>query len=195
MRPIHLTSVLALSLAAACGSAPADIDAGPPPMPVAAVSDGDVFTQTAVWLDADGTSRVETRPITLAEERAIAARIGATPGTAQPLIQQDLGCGSSFWLYDGPNYSGNRICFNGAGTASLALYPRQVCVPFHGCSWYTWQIYSGSWYDAYTASGVLTPVPPPSGEPDANDQMYFSAYQYDPQFSGTQPLMTLVLNS
>ena len=197
MRSIHRACILCV-LAAACGGSPStELDAAAsPPAPVPA-TDADVFTETVVTLLPDGTSTSVTRPITAAEERAIAAGIGAAPGTAQPLIQQDLGCTSSFWLYDGTSYSGNRICFVGAGTASLASYPRQVCVPFHGCSWYTWQISSGSWYDAYGASGVLTPLPLPPPQADANvdGRIYFSAYQYSPSFSTPEPLMTLVLNS
>jgi hypothetical protein len=206
MRSIHLAPVLFV-LAAACGNpAPADPDAAPAPDPTTVVADTDVFTETVVTLQPDGTSSTVARPITAAEERAIAARIGTAHGTAEPLIQQDPSCGSGFWLYDQPNYVGNRICFTGAGTAALALYPRQVCNRWFGCRWYTWQITSGSWYDASAASGVLTSIPEsapesenPAGSGSANPpdaarvQIGFSAYQYSPSFS-SPPLMTLLLD-
>jgi hypothetical protein len=173
----------------ACAAAPdLDPDAAAPAAPAVeppSNPDGAVFTQTEVWLSADGTSRVETRPITRDEERAIAARISG----AQPLIWQDVSCGASFWLYDQPYYAGNRICFHGAGTAALALYPREV-----NGHWYTWQISSGSWYDAYNASGVLTPLPQPPGRSDASDSIYFAPYMYSPQFGLQSPLMTILLN-
>ncbi len=184
MRPLLIAIVLSVT---ACTTAPsAASDAAAPAVEPSSSPDDAVFTETEVWLDPDGTSRVETRPITAAQEHAVAARIGG----AQPLIAQDLSCGSSFWLYDQPYYAGNRICFHGAGTASLANYPRLV-----GGHWYTWQISSGSWFDAYTASGVLTPIPQAPGPNDASGSMSFTAYQYLPQFSLSSPLMTLLLNS
>jgi hypothetical protein len=160
VRSIHRASVL-LVLAAACGNpAPADPDAAPDPAPTAPVADTDVFTETAVWFNADGTTRVETRPITVAEERAIAARMIAAPGKVHPLIAADPSCAGSFQLWDQWYFVGDRICFHGAGTADLSQYWRPVC--FDGvCRRYDWQISRGSWWDDSTESGYwLADMPP-----------------------------------
>jgi len=93
------------------------------PSPVVAESpvlDTDVFQQTTLIREADGTIRSTTRDITVAEERrqnvARAARVpGAVPGTVAPAIEVDLDpdCPYSLWLYDRTDLTGNRICFGG----------------------------------------------------------------------------------
>jgi hypothetical protein len=98
---------------------------------MAAAGSGDeesMVTVTSVHLAADGAPRVQQTMMTLAQERAeslareqhlvsLAAARTSGLGQAVQALSLDSGCaGASLWLFDA---SHNRICFDGAGAASL----------------------------------------------------------------------------
>jgi hypothetical protein len=146
------------------------------------------YTETAVHLNADGTQTVTYRAVTLSQElrenadRELLATPGGQPGdeatglgTAAEALWQDTGCaGSSFWLYDHVNRTGNRICFAGTGIADLAAYPVDphcsgVCSSWYGAmqSYYS-GLYEG-WFQGLTQEVSCTNA-------TANHCAAFSAY-------------------
>jgi hypothetical protein len=97
-------------------------------------------SQTVVTIDKDGRQTVSERVLTQRQARAEldAARGVAPPassdvGTTSQALTQDPGCaGSSLWLFDAPNRTGNELCFRsdspGYQIASLSAYTR--CTAF-----------------------------------------------------------------
>src|SRR5579862_6374904 len=109
-RPGIALSIVVAALAG-CAEPAVPSDAGPSPVAIAPpVPDETVFRETAVMLSPDGTYEVHEGTVTAGVERAENDRRdrgGITPDT-----DQDPNCAtSSFWLYDQPNRTGNRICF------------------------------------------------------------------------------------
>jgi hypothetical protein len=142
--PKMFVGALILSAAACAPQQAADPDAAPEPAPPeidpTPITDATEFTQTAVWLGADGTVRTEARTITAGEQAAQrAARTGPTTWS-----YQDKACNpDSLRLWDRDNFSGNEICFHGAGTVSLGDFKRTTCGPV-GCFSTDWRISTGS---------------------------------------------------
>jgi len=102
--------------------------------PGSATDSSPVYTVTSVKLNADGTSEVQYSQVTEAQQLAEhAARAAAKTaradglGTATDAIAQNASCpyGTSMWNFDNSNYTGNEICFGGAGTVALSSYCRQ----------------------------------------------------------------------
>jgi hypothetical protein len=97
-------------------------------------SEDEVFTQTSVHLNPDGTKRIEQTTITLSQELALNAARARAPaaradglGEAAQAIAWDPGCDpSGLWLYDQAGGIGNRICFDGAGVAKLDNRPARL---------------------------------------------------------------------
>jgi hypothetical protein len=100
---------------------------------------GEVFTETVVVLGQDGHETTYIRELTpeeaaMTERRAPSARDvdGSAAGdrvgeSAQALTKDPTCAGSSLWLQDQQNQSGNRICFHnfyGGWTVDLASYCR-----------------------------------------------------------------------
>jgi len=88
-----------------------------------------VFQRTVVHLDGDRPPVVSTSAVTASEQRAqLAALTQAAPsGVRQEAITSDASCmGSSMWLHDRPNQTGNELCFFGQGTANLANFADSV---------------------------------------------------------------------
>ncbi|AKV00961.1 hypothetical protein AKJ09_07624 [Labilithrix luteola] len=115
----------------------------------AATPEDTVFTQTMVTVKEDGTLDIKTRPITLAEEIAEReireAQAAGIP--MQKTFSVDPGCaGSSEWLYDGNNLTGNRVCISHpwclSETVDLTTVPRSTL----SCG--------GQVYTTYWAGGV-----------------------------------------
>lgn len=130
--------VCSLAIATGCGA------------PTRDASDEPQLTRTIVTLAADGREHVEVQPLTRREQLAeIAAREASEArraaaraqglGVAEEPIQYDGSClGSSLWVYDNADRSGNEICFFGQGIASLGSYSRWVCTPAWTCYQSTW---------------------------------------------------------
>jgi hypothetical protein len=168
MRRAHPLILFGLGLSA-CGARAADPDvravdaqlaaAIDDPAPVSdqavALADDTVVDVTAVTLAPDGTAQVRTGKTTVAAQRAAAAQARA-PGSATPLIAQDPLCASaSFSLWDRTDFTGNQICFAGAGTVSLADYDRRLCsTQLHFCYQVPWTLSSGS-FAAGQSPGLL----------------------------------------
>jgi hypothetical protein len=119
-------SLVTVSLAAGCGAGDGSAETSP-------ASDG-LVSVTAVRFNPDGTTTQVERRITREAEQAeyLALKGGATRETPMAVtnapIAQDVACGTSdTWLYDGPNASGNRICFSGTGTADLTQFHDWSC--------------------------------------------------------------------
>src|SRR5690349_19635130 len=92
------------------------------------LTDSTVFTQTHVTFQADGTTRVEHRDITVAEERKrMAAQTTAAAGGPRPLTDRVDCDWDSIELFDQEGGTGNVICFSGRGTVHLRDYQRTVC--------------------------------------------------------------------
>jgi hypothetical protein len=111
----------------------------------------EALTRTIVTFDVDGTEKVRTETITREtqlreiEERETFLGERAEPkpkdgvGTTSSALTLDSGCaGSSLWMFDGQNLSGNEICFTGAGWANLANYSDRMYCSGNICSWGTW---------------------------------------------------------
>ena len=101
--------------------------------------DESYVSQTIVTIDKDGKQSVRERVLTQRQARAefeVAKGLAVTPpnatgnvGSTSEALTQDTGCaGSSLWLWDSTNQTGNELCFkaDGAGyqAASLANYVR-----------------------------------------------------------------------
>ncbi|NVB82771.1 MAG: hypothetical protein HOV81_30620 [Kofleriaceae bacterium] len=118
------------------------------------VSDDTVFHEVSISVGADGAVTVsEPRPITAKEQRAQnELKAAYARGETVPVaITRDSSCAySSFWYYDRTDYSGNRICFTGVGTADFASYLRVS--PFG--TLVTWQTARGS-FSAGSQVGTL----------------------------------------
>lgn len=96
---------------------------------VAPVPDETLFVSTVVELRPDGTSQVgEPQLITAGEQRAQNEwRHALERGEAEPpsRIVRDTSCpGDAVWLYARQDFTGDRICFSGAGFAKLENYVR-----------------------------------------------------------------------
>ena len=149
--------------------------ADPSPVP-----DTAVFDETSVWVAADGSMRVATRPVTAGEQRARnAERERAAHGGPIPEIARDTACsGSSFWLYDRQDWTGNEICFAGAGVQTLHLlgFIRPVCGP-RFCYLDTWLLHAGSYW-AGVSPGALWTGPSPGYPVDGgvNYALEFAAW-------------------
>lgn len=122
------SSILALALLSSLAACTTAID---DPSEDVGVDDLPTVSRTVVRLAPDGTQTVDEDFITPAEQRdEIAARDAqlAQGRGAESAIAVDDGCGgSSLWIYDNVNQTGNEVCFYGAGTAYLSYYRRSVC--------------------------------------------------------------------
>lgn len=117
-------------------------------------ADQATYTRTIVKMTADGRPVVTTETVTAEEQRrdvearaeALAAstrqQAGETIGSSAAAIARDTGCGgSSMWLFDRANLSGNEICFYGAGGVDLRSYPdgrwwSAACTSLYSsCTW------------------------------------------------------------
>jgi hypothetical protein len=169
--------------AAACGTPadPAATDAAVAQIDNGPVPDSTQFQETSVWFDADGSTRVAVHTITAGEQRARnALRERASTSGLAPQIARDTACSiPSFWLFDRKDWTGNEICFDGPGVATLHSYGfiRPVCGPV-GCYEDTWEIRSGSYY-AGVAFGELWTGPSPISPVDGgvNYGIPFDAWQ------------------
>lgn len=123
-----LFAVLSLALAGCVGAG--DVETGAP-------QEEAQFTRTIVHLDADGSRTVKVVAITAAEQRADVEALARAGGhvtledgaehvaSAGQALSRDTSClGSSIWLFDLPNMTGNEICFSGTGTVDLRDYGR-----------------------------------------------------------------------
>lgn len=146
-----------------------------------------LITETVVSVDAEGKEVVTSRLITQAEaDRQVRARLspvgpaaaGEGVGEAQQAITADGGCaGASLWLQDGPNQTGNRICFARSlptnDGASLSSYCRTGhLVP--GYPRYSW-VCDSSWSGAvrsFWAGADNGTFSKPGAQP-----YYFNAYE------------------
>jgi hypothetical protein len=155
---------------AACGTtaAPAATDAAVAAIENGPVADSTQFQETSVWIAADGSTRVAVRTVTAGEQRARAAlRERMSAGGLAPQIARDTACSQpSFWLFDRHDWTGNEICFDGPGVATLHSYGfiRPVCGPL-GCYEDTWEIRSGSYW-AGVAPGEIWTGPSPGSPVD-----------------------------
>lgn len=124
-----------------------------------------MLTDTVVTLLPNGTIKQETYPISAGELRAqLARRMAIARGEEQPNpepnaeIAQEIGCPTdAFWLYSRFDFTGSRICFQGAGTVLLDDYVRLVGLgpaPLYMLYWGTWALEGGSYY-AGTRGGRL----------------------------------------
>jgi hypothetical protein len=106
------------TLTAACSTSPPSLADATGAALDEPVDDATVFTETGLALDPHGALIAVSRSITAGEERAQAdARAHLAAGEAVPRIARDSTCaGASFWLYDRTDYTGNRVCYAGAGT-------------------------------------------------------------------------------
>jgi hypothetical protein len=96
--------------------------------------DETVFHRTIVHLDGDGAPVVSTASVTAGEQRAqLAALTQELPsGVQQDAITSDASClGSSIWLHDQANQTGNELCFFGKGSANLGSFV-DVVIPDAG---------------------------------------------------------------
>jgi hypothetical protein len=128
----------------------------PAPSPVddsSAVDDDTVFTEQGVMVQPDGTLVVgEPHAITAGEQRAQNAEREWHPGPtteawgytviSESTVVDDACSGTSVWMYDRTDFTGNRICFltgSGVAGADLGSIVRRV-----GAFTFTWSIASGS---------------------------------------------------
>jgi hypothetical protein len=118
------------------------------------------FTETIVRTGADGAPIVTYRIITAAEERAQnAARDRTTSGAPQPLDivvdppTEDPTCApTDLWIYDQPNFSGNRLCLrpgnhpetNWESDIALHTLTRWLCTSRFNCRGTSWALMQGS---------------------------------------------------
>ncbi|HEY3817109.1 MAG TPA: hypothetical protein VGL81_08060 [Polyangiaceae bacterium] len=122
------------SVLAGCSAAPDS-----PVTTTGGSSSEQMFTQTVVRFEADGTQNVTTNLVTAAQQRANhAMRVASTGATqsgrfAPDSLTHDTDCVlSSMELFDATDYEGNEICFyNSSSTviqnADLATYYRSTC--------------------------------------------------------------------
>jgi hypothetical protein len=106
----------------------------------------DTITVTAIKLNPDGSRTVTETELTLEEqqelnaERATFVAAGGAP-TKLGVYLQVTGCyGDALWLYDGPSFTGNMFCLDGAGAAPLSDFERVTCSgppwdPYRTCVW------------------------------------------------------------
>jgi len=152
-----------------------NVDEGPVDDPV---SDDTVFYQTVAHASADGVVFDDPQPITAKQQRLMAeARMAHERGEVHPswTPTQDGACaGTSLWLFDRTDYSGNEICFTGCGVADLTNYVRTyrgVDGRLHVLG--TWRITSGSYWpgDRPGALGTVT-----NGSPAYFVEHWFTAW-------------------
>jgi hypothetical protein len=101
---------------------------------------------------------------------------------------------SSFWLYDRPDWTGNRLCFSGRGEINLRPLLPKVCKMINGWPWCEPRILTNGSYWAGDAPGLMTDSGGrPDGMPDAGVPMTipFGANQKDRFWAF--PLGTLAL--
>jgi hypothetical protein len=127
---IVLASAAVLSLVA-CGDA-----SGPDAEPTSASEE--TFTRTIVHLDANGaTTSLVTEAVSASEQLGFHAAPARGPrdnaiGIADHIPPvRDIACaGTSMWLFDRADLTGNELCLyatDGAGTARLSDFPRRAC--------------------------------------------------------------------
>lgn len=125
VRGLHAFAVLSAFAAstAACVAADPGDDA---------LVEPEAFTRTMVRLHEDGSADIEVVTIS-AEEQILDGEMAANGrepgpervGTASQAITKDAGCASSsIHLFDQANFTGNEICFFGAGIVNLNNYCR-----------------------------------------------------------------------
>jgi hypothetical protein len=116
-----------------------DVVAAPTPR---AASDG---THTLTVVDLRGAGSVKTSKVTPAALRQeVTARLNGGVRTAQ--TEQANCTAATLWLFDTWNYSGNSICFIGAGTVDLASYVHFYDEEY-GITDYWWVYFWGASYN------------------------------------------------
>ncbi len=162
----------------------------------APLDDDTVVYDTVATVGPDGEVVMsEPRAITVREQRdqnqarlsdqPTVIYVGYTPVSASP--EQDFACAyDSLWLYSRTDFSGDRICFKGTGSAFAGDFSRFVVI--NGRKYYagTWEIPSGSFL-----VGIRTGRLSASGYQGA--QRTFGSNTYAGTFSFPTPLYSIWL--
>lgn len=149
------------ALVAACATS--DDDARPKEAPL---PDDAVFEETVVELRGEEALVVSKRALTVGEARRDnRARANRANRPEEVQLAPDWGCnGAALWLYDRTDWTGNRICFLGAGTADLSTYWR-----FADGYWQTWELGHGAFWPGVSSGQIVgTTVPDEAYWIDAN---------------------------
>lgn len=190
--------LLCLAALAACEESTPALDANvteePTPQPGVTVIPPTVESELyQAIITSNGTElTVEYKPIT-AEQVRIDNELRASGSTALTVESQ---CTSfSLWLYDGPNATGNRVCFLGTGTITLTSLARTwSCSVFRCRPTSYWDLSSGTYWggsnagyfgvgptvqiDAGTYSTLFYPVWVPQTTFNIGQQRLLSITQY-----------------
>ena len=152
-RSLRALAILGL-LVAACVEEPADVAE---PTDQEPVPDDTVFQEVTVTLRPNGIEVSQPRPITAGEQRAQnEIKAAVARGESAPLGIAAGACSStSFWYYERADWTGNRICFAGAGGTFLPNYVRRIIATNLVLNW---GIRSGSFW-AGSQSGRLVGYP------------------------------------
>ena len=117
MRKSGIAGVLLAALTVGCANAPVEEQVDP----AAAVTFTTVTAQgvETVTLTAQEAAQ-QTEQLAMLKADAQAGITRSDKAGIQPLFVLDAGCnGSSLWLYDQPNQTGNRICFTDVGSNAV----------------------------------------------------------------------------
>lgn len=152
---------MSVFLLAACGGAPSSEE-------TTSTEQDALVSRTVVSFDAHGVATVKEDRITRAQQLAeIEERQRFVDAIEHPEhgIQKtsaatslDGSCsGSSLWMFDGENLTGNEICFTGQGNADLSQYHdgAMTCGSWY-CFWPTWSKHVRSLW-AGSDTGYLYP--------------------------------------